>query len=85
MVVIEEEIYQDLSIDEITILQTLFFRKFHLYKSIRSSVQQIILIVNESFVSWTNYENLKIESHYTSRYKSMQNNFHRFEYTFVFR
>lgn len=51
MVVIEEEIYQDLSIDEITILQTSFFRKFYLYKSIRSSVQQIILLVNESFVN----------------------------------
>lgn len=67
MVVIEEEIYQDLSIDEITILQTSFFRKFYLYKSIRSSVQQIIFLVNEHFVSSTNYENLKIKSRYTSR------------------
>lgn len=64
MVVIEEEIYQDLPIDEITILQTSFFRKFYLYKSIRSSVQQIIFPVNENFDSSTNYENLKIKSQY---------------------
>lgn len=64
MVVIEEEIYQDLPIDEITILQTSFFRKFYLYKSIRSSVQQVIFLVNENFDSSTNYENLKIKSQY---------------------